>query len=477
MQWLQRAIEGDDLPALKTLGIFYRDGTCMPKDLAKAASLFKRGAELGNAEAMSNLAVSYRDGQGVQRDYDLMLKWVRAAMEAGDTYAYSALAEAYHNGFGVVKSQKEAVTWWRKGVDAGCGICAAQLAKWHYSERGDNPNDNEAARLFLQAVEVDQGGRLNEEGVSNASLAQREFDRLLAEGRITDQEVLKRIRASSLPSPSATWLVTPSSTDAESIMLQVSLSDVGGGMGRVELRVNDIAVGECSRAASDSRAASATEGAAGVRYIYHLRVAAGTHRLEIRAYNKDSFINFSTLTTSIVSTYELPRKPRLFAVVVGIDHYENSRLKLKFAGSDARAIGDLLKTQIKNGGLYSGGDVVVLTTKADTSKARITQALSALHDGKKLRADDVFVLFVAGHGSFDSDVRRYTMFTSDVLQLSIEWLAASGISSDELQALVRNIPTLKKLILLDTCNSGGAFEGEGASAYFKPKQARSGIEE
>ena len=62
------------------------------------------------------------------------------------------------------------------------------------------------------------------------------------------------------------------------------------------------------------------------------------------------------------------------------------------------------------------------------------------------------------------------MFTSDVLHLSADRLMKTTIVSEELRELIRNIPAQKKLIALDTCNSGG-FAKEGAQNFVKSRDA------
>ena len=112
----------------------------------------------------------------------------------------------------------------------------------------------------------------------------------------------------------------------------------------------------------------------------------------------------------------------------------------------------------------------MLSNKQSTSKASITQALTAFHDVSKVHADDVFMFYVASHGSYDSDTDLYHMFTSDVLQLSRDRLLQTTITEEELRNLIGNIPAMKKLIVLDTCNSG-AFARKGAAGFVSKRDA------
>lgn len=468
-----QAANAGNIGGMRNLAFAYRDGDGVKRDFRKAAEWFERAAKLGDGRAMASLANLYRRGEGVARDYDEMLRWIRAAIDAGDTYGYTAMGEAYHNGQGVPEDLGQAIQWWEQGAAKGDGVSAAQLARLYLDGRGVTQNFNRAADFLVQARDADSGATWTDTGLSLRDDSKRRLDDLIAERSITDAAVLRRVKGISAAAPDIRWVTAPTKVDEESATLRLAVADGGGGIGRVELRVNGAAVGEFQNT-EPVRAASASDAPSSARVMqYSLRLNAGEHQIEVWAYNAENRINFSTLTATIRSAYEPPRKPRLFAVVVGINEYENSRLKLKFAGSDALAIGKVFEQQIASENLYSGGEVRVLTSKADTSKARITSTLRELQNGNKVRGDDVFVLFVASHGDYDADTRRYTMFSSDVLQMSADRLATTGISGEELQGLVRNIVAQKKLILLDTCHAGSAIEIGGAQAYYK----RSGTEE
>ena len=239
-------------------------------------------------------------------------------------------------------------------------------------------------------------------------------------------------------------------------------------------RLNDVRSSLPAQLAASTTATASGADRSERIFIHDLRLPGGRHDLEVRAYNGINLLNFNRLSGTISSTYATLQKPKLHAVVVGINDYENANLKLRYAVGDANAVAQLLERQLTNSGLYSGGQVVKLTTKAQTSKASITQALQDLHQVSRVGADDVFILYVAGHGSYDADRGRYHMFSSDVLQLSEERLPVTSIGDEELQALVRNVPAQKKLVLLDTCDSGGAFERLGAQAFMG---RRGGLEE
>ena len=107
------------------------------------------------------------------------------------------------------------------------------------------------------------------------------------------------------------------------------------------------------------------------------------------AFTSFLFLIKKSLETTITSTYQKPYKPRLHAVVIGIDQYKNSQLKLNYAVSDAKAIYTKLQNQV--GSLYDAGVITLLTDKTQTSKSAIEAAITNI--SKNIQLGDVFVLY------------------------------------------------------------------------------------
>jgi TPR repeat protein len=73
---------GDALSQFK-LGLRYKDGQGVPKDLQQAFRRFRKAAIQGHAEAQFQLAVCYQEGLGVPKDPGEAAKWYRRAAERG----------------------------------------------------------------------------------------------------------------------------------------------------------------------------------------------------------------------------------------------------------------------------------------------------------------------------------------------------------------------------------------------------------
>ena len=85
----------DDPTALVALAGAYYQGQGVTKDLARAAALYQRAAELGVAEAQYNLGNLYLLGEGVARDDDWAFTWFRAAARQGHALARRNVEEFY----------------------------------------------------------------------------------------------------------------------------------------------------------------------------------------------------------------------------------------------------------------------------------------------------------------------------------------------------------------------------------------------
>jgi TPR repeat protein len=92
--WLERAAAQDHPEAVQVLGVSYMTGKGVPKDEARAVGLYRRAAELGNAQAQQNLAACYDAAiGGLERDISAAIKWYRRAANQGLSKLNQRLAE------------------------------------------------------------------------------------------------------------------------------------------------------------------------------------------------------------------------------------------------------------------------------------------------------------------------------------------------------------------------------------------------
>ncbi len=133
--------------------------------------------------------------------------------------------------------------------------------------------------------------------------------------------------------------------------------------------------------------------------------------------------------------------PRRVALVVGVDDYfADAELgDLRFAGADARAMGDVLAGE--------GYEVVEATGQVTTQ--RFWQALDDAT--ATLQRDDVLVVFLAGHAQLDAGLE------SDRLQLLFsESRSGDAWSGTPLRALaeaLEALPVRQRVVVIDACYS------------------------
>lgn len=135
--------------------------------------------------------------------------------------------------------------------------------------------------------------------------------------------------------------------------------------------------------------------------------------------------------------------PTLHVVSVGVSDYLGDDWDLTYAAKDAR---DLAAHFGRPGAPY--GRVVAHTVlDGEVTRERLLATKEAL---MQTRVEDRVVLFVAGHGLLD-DQLRYWFATADV---DFSAPSARGLDYDLLEGLLDGIPARHKLLLIDTCHAG-----------------------
>ena len=144
-------------------------------------------------------------------------------------------------------------------------------------------------------------------------------------------------------------------------------------------------------------------------------------------------------------------KPSLHALVIGINEFKNPKLKLNYPVADA----DLFAATLEQAatGLFDKVNIRKLTDQEATTSAAIIREIKSF---QSLRPDDLFVFYIASHGTVDEG--EYFLITSNVGSLRTEKLKTDAISQHMLKEAIANIPATKKLIIIDTCNAGALGE-------------------
>jgi WD40 repeat protein len=244
--------------------------------------------------------------------------------------------------------------------------------------------------------------------------------------------------------------------DGGTVKLGIRLTDRGGGIGdKVVWRVNNVAQGTTT---ASGPGGPATPGSYVVMEQTLRLDPTERNEVEIAGYNGRGLLATMPLRIIIDPVFGITEKPtpRLFVLAVGVDKYLKPDWRLSYAVNDAKSIGEALKTV---GGAFFGEDKVQVTTVLDenATEAGIGAAFDAIAD--KIAPQDVFVLFLSGHGRAIAGTGPGTgwFFLPQNLNLGPQTIAGNAIGSAKLEAWLRRVSALKSIIVLDACESG-AFD-------------------
>jgi WD40 repeat protein len=173
---------------------------------------------------------------------------------------------------------------------------------------------------------------------------------------------------------------------------------------------------------------------------------AGENEVSVTAFNSSNTVQSYMKTVSFNSKLK-PEEPHLYILSIGIDQYKDSNVNLKYAVKDARDIEEKIKVQAAT--LCNPRNIhYELLTDRESTKANITSKINELTG--KVKPQDSFILFVAGHGVLLQN--QYYLLTHDYDGNISE---NSVISSNEIVEMSKKIKSLSQLFIFDTCHAGG----------------------
>ncbi len=161
-----------------------------------------------------------------------------------------------------------------------------------------------------------------------------------------------------------------------------------------------------------------------------------------------SFAAFIVLSSFLSCTLD-PDPGERYAIVYGVARYIEPANQLEYSADDALAVGELLKSR------GYPADNVIVRTDTEATKAQLEIDIDTI--AQRASSDSLFVFYYSGHGvqwkSLDGTDHEYIFLYHPVGTLE------GGIEDSELMQILRKIPSKRKVVLLDSCNSGG-FMGD-----------------
>jgi hypothetical protein len=222
-------------------------------------------------------------------------------------------------------------------------------------------------------------------------------------------------------------------------------------------------------------------GKARARFTVNLPTGPGSRRVAFSAYafNGDR-IKSDNATRVFAALPARPRPRRTFVLAIGIDAYQQQRLRLHFAASDASLI-DQRMAQLP------GQDVHRLALVGDRQPITKAMMLAALHllatgdhpadlgilakagiDGRVFAGalpDDVVIVTFSGHGWADARGNFYLLPADAVWADSAPLpVTTSLLSSAELADALKRIDAREMALVIDACHSAASVDSIG----FKP---------
>jgi len=277
--------------------------------------------------------------------------------------------------------------------------------------------------------------------------------------------------------------------------LNVKLTSCGGGIGQVQVFVND------KQFIADARGPRPDANAQEMTLTVDLRgapVVPGQHNeVRIVAWNSEHYVHSrgdileytpspgafakGSIHMGATETAKGKYQGDLYAIVSGISNYSNQQFNLNFSSKDAESMAMAL--QLAGDRLFGCGHVhISLFSSSDRApvavpcalgpssaadevswaaptKANIRQAFVA---AGKARPQDVLVVYLSGHGVAFGDAYAYPTAEANTIDPNdfsrdSQLLAQTAITSDELANWVnKGIPATHEVMILDTCAAGAA---------------------
>jgi len=155
VKWFSSAALKGHPIAQRDLGTMYRRGLGVKKNDEEAAKWFRKSANQGYMKAQRDLGIAHQFGRGVPKDEAEAVRWYRKAADQGERKAQTNLAFMYKSGHGVQKDLEEAAKWYRKAADQGSRTAQKNLGVFYQFGHGVPKDEAQAAKWYR--LSADQG--------------------------------------------------------------------------------------------------------------------------------------------------------------------------------------------------------------------------------------------------------------------------------------------------------------------------------
>lgn len=312
-----------------------------------------------------------------------------------------------------------------------------ELLGWHINKGKDKVAEFYPVSQFFDQYFIP--------GIADKVISGLDFKSTLQAGNSINQ--LKKPPLTEIINP-----VTESKSNNKEVVVNVRVTDQGGGIDEIRLYHNGKLIEGTSRG---FRPASGSAGV--VLNNYNVSLVSGENRIRASAYSTQ---RVEAKSEEIVIWYNAGQnRGNLYILAVGINQYKNPKYSLNYAVEDAQAFTQALSTGASS--LFQTVESQLVINQQATFKG-IAEAFSPLIE--KVQPEDVFVFYYGGHGVMSSgnETERpaYYFVPYDVTKMyeADDMLKNLALSSDQLIEFSKKIKAQKQLFILDACQSGGALQ-------------------
>jgi hypothetical protein len=306
-----------------------------------------------------------------------------------------------------------------------------------------NELETKLEELMAKVAELDEmKEQLEEERKKTEQLSQA-----LEEKEELEKDLLNKISSGVRAAPPVIVVASPTDgvkTESKTIQLSGVTEDDTG------IRQLNISINNKEIFPKDGRGIQVKTHELPIKYHFNerIRLDDGLNIIAIRSVDADGLV-----AEEIVSVTRIERRRNVWALIVGINEYQNVR-NLKYAVNDARAFYNLLVKQNR----VPEENVIILTNQ----QANLRNLRRAMGTQLKKRAgkEDMVIIFFAGHGATEKDV---TSPDGDGLEkyllpvdAELDDIYTSAIPMREISHIFRRIKSERIIFIADSCYSGAS---------------------
>lgn len=225
----------------------------------------------------------------------------------------------------------------------------------------------------------------------------------------------------------------PESSDDYNASVNIKITNQASGIGKVKIYFNntELDIKQLAMLKDDENSK-----------VYKLKLDKSPNEIKVEVFEEKNIVRNSAVFHTVAETVVV-NKPKMYAIIIGIDTFKDKKLNLKYAQADSLLFGSTLFKRSRE--IFDDVSVVYLNKEKETTKEAILKELKKLENTSK---DDVFVFYSATNATIVNDA--YYMVTSNVSSTDENTIKNQALSQEDLKNAFEKIPALNKLLLFDT---------------------------